>query len=212
MSICLSINWALWSLYILYFFLVKQYISGGHHHKNTDPICSWHKMPLIQWGHGIQLTTINLSHEVLFNKCLENLLPHILHNCGVVAKPLGHFPLWLSSGFEEAQHSPRHPAHSLCAPGAAERNAKCFITCFRLQKVAFCVVLSPVTLIMTKTGAAQPAPELDGFSGSCSAPNMPGNSIQVLTVASGGAACLDYSRTMVLLPLLIFEQCVCQLR
>lgn len=83
---------------------------------------------------------------------------------------------------------------------------------FSCRKWPLYVALYPIKLIMTKTGVAQAASELDGFSGPRSASNMPGNSIQVLTVAREGAACLDWSRTMVLLPLLIFDQCVCQLR
>lgn len=83
---------------------------------------------------------------------------------------------------------------------------------FGCRKWPLYVVLSPVKLIMTQIGVAPPASELDGFSGSHSAPNTPGSSGQVFTVASGGTACLDSSRTTVLLPLLIFEQCVCQLR
>lgn len=83
---------------------------------------------------------------------------------------------------------------------------------FGCRKWPLYVVLSPVKLIMTQIGVAPPASELDGFSGSHSAPNTPGSSGQAFTVASGGTACLDSSRTTVLLPLLIFEQCVCQLR
>lgn len=100
------------------------------------------------------------------------------------------------------------PLHSLPAPEATKHEAKCFIACFWLQKEAFICSFIP-SQINTKT---EPASELDGFSGSYSIPNTPGSSVQVLTVASEGTACLDLPHTMVLLPLLIFEQCVCQLR
>lgn len=152
-----------------------------HHHKNIDPVHTWHKTPLISVGwwnfaYGYK----HFPWSPVQQSICKKLLSHILHYHGVVAKPLGHFPrgveaahsnlspalcnplasplpgatglklgtgrvqrTWHAGKGRRLQHSSLSPApalwmpHSYPAPGAAKHNADCFVTCFRLQKVAF---------------------------------------------------------------------------
>lgn len=194
--------------------------------------CHW-----FQWGCGIWLTAINISHEVLFDKVSGKPPYSFLPNHGAVAKPLGHFPMvlkllietflqpyaalllhlllgwhgwnWWRGGCNEPGMQTQDGSVST-APLILLPHQDCLMhslyqrqlnimpnalsLAFSCRKWPLYVVLSPdlsSKLIMTQTGAAQPASELDSFSGSYSEPNMPGNSAQVLTVASEGTACLD---------------------